>query len=355
MEMKDLINKYKTGSLTSEELVRFRKQLDNGDDKLITEIFGTEDTLDAYSCDKKETLSKMKRNIDQAIMTEAYRRKSGNTFFKVVAAIAAVVIPALVVLCVYIYKNPAETWMPTASMCTVTTGANEKSTVMLPDGSEVMMTGMSRLSFNAGMDSICRSIDFSGEAYFNISHDPEHPFLINTGSMIVKVYGTSFSLSAREGSVCSGVMLDKGSVEIISTDNNRMVKLIPGEMAVYNKKEATIIVKQISEEEEESETPALAGNADDNKKTQTDVSKEKPHEIPVWAFGGIKLNNVSPDSLIRVIEKTYNVKLNAPITDAITDDFTGTLPDNDLNRALYILSRIYRFDMPFTSKKEEQP
>lgn len=134
-----------------------------------------------------------------------------------------------------------------------------------------------------------------------------------------------------------------------------MVKLSPGEMAVFNRKDNSITVNPMNVREDESHALTAETKTPYGSEEQSIGPTETRHEIPVWAFEGIKLNNVSPDSLIRIIEKTYNVKLNPPITGAITDNFTGTLPDNDLNRALYILSRIYRFDMPFTSKKEEQP
>lgn len=348
--MKELIKKYKEGSLNTKELLRLQKLLDSADDKVIGEVFGNEDTLDSYSCDNKEVLSRMKLNINLAIASDRQRHKWSNILLKGVAVSAAVLIPALIVLCVYIYRNP--TVEPAAdALCTISTGVDEKSTVRLPDGSEVMMTGLSSLRFNAAGGNDCRSIQFSGEAYFNISRDPDHPFLINTGNMIVKVYGTSFSLSAREGSECSGVMLDNGSLEIISRKNSQTARLNPGEMAVYNDREASFTIEPIKVKEKETPQQTVEQPADTDTPAK-ETTKVRP-EIPVWAFSGIKLDNVSQDSVIRVIEKTYHIELNPSIREAINENFTGTLPDNDLNRTLLILSKIYKFQMPFTIRKED--
>jgi len=72
----------------------------------------------------------------------------------------------------------------------------------LPDGSSVWLNANSRLTY--GEDFLQkRAVQFSGEGFFNITHDPSRPFSIETESTATQVLGTSFNLRsyAKEDSV----------------------------------------------------------------------------------------------------------------------------------------------------------
>ena len=345
IEMKDLIQKYRSDSLTPEELVEFRQWLENSDDDTIAEAFGMPYNLDLYAAARHDAVVRMKRRIDDAISRDNASERRGGRFIRIFSAVAAVIIPVLVLACVYLYLSRPAARVPGDAMCTVSTRSGEKSTVTLPDGSVVMLNGMSRLSFPSDMNDTVRNVDFSGEAYFSVSHDPGHPFRINTGKMIVKVYGTSFSLTARETSDCCGLKLDRGSVELISTCNHKTVKLQPGEMAVFNKTSDSFSVESVPPAAASALAKVSSGKIQ-SKTTAESVSL--PTIMPTWDFSGLRFDNVAPDSLVSRLEQTYSVDIDSTVARAINDNFTGTLPDDDLYAALLILSRIYEFNMPFS-------
>jgi transmembrane sensor len=72
----------------------------------------------------------------------------------------------------------------------------------LPDGSSVWLNTNSRLTYEKDFLQK-RAVQFSGEGFFNITHDPSHPFSIETESTATQVLGTSFNLRsyAKEDSV----------------------------------------------------------------------------------------------------------------------------------------------------------
>ncbi len=351
IEMKDLIQKYKNDSLTPEELVEFRQWLENSDDDTIAEAFGMPYNLDSYAAVRHDAVIRMKKKIDDAISQDISSGRRSMRFLRIFSAVAAVTIPVLVLACVYLYLSRPAARVPGDAICTVSTRSGEKSTVTLPDGSVVMLNGMSRLSFPSDMNDSVRNVEFTGEAYFSVSHDPGHPFRINTGKMIVKVFGTSFSLTARETSDCCGLKLDHGAVELISTANHKTVKLQPGEMAVFDKTSDSFTVEVAPKPATVTVAQTPAGKAS----ARTAPENLPQPVIPSWNFSGLRFDNAAPDSLVSCLERTYGVDIDSSVVAAINDSFTGTLPDDDLYAALLILSRIYEFNMPFSMHERSEP
>ena len=65
----------------------------------------------------------------------------------------------------------------------------------LPDGTKGMLNSGSQLTYSLPFTNN-REIKLEGEGWFEVSHDENHPFEINTGNSKVKVQGTSFNISA---------------------------------------------------------------------------------------------------------------------------------------------------------------
>jgi ferric-dicitrate binding protein FerR (iron transport regulator) len=102
--------------------------------------------------------------------------------------------------------------------------------VSLPDGSEVYLNSATRFSYPKRFNEGRRTVSLSGEAYFDVAADPEHPFVIETGDAIVRAVGTSFSVNGSELSE-DGVMVfvESGRVELMNAnDTSNRVMLEPG-------------------------------------------------------------------------------------------------------------------------------
>lgn len=90
----------------------------------------------------------------------------------------------------------------------------------LPDGSRVTLNGGSQLVFPSSFGSFERDVFFSGEAYFEISPDSEHPFIVNTPNATVKVLGTEFNLRSYRNDSLVDLALFKGLVNFQFVNNN---------------------------------------------------------------------------------------------------------------------------------------
>lgn len=109
---------------------------------------------------------------------------------------------------------------------------------LLPDGSIVWLQPSSSLTYIARFKNH-RNVILEGEAFFEVTKDHKHPFVINSGNLITKVWGTSFRIRSfrNEGSSKVSVLTGKVSVRAItgkvSSDGGDEIMLLPEEEVVF--------------------------------------------------------------------------------------------------------------------------
>lgn len=88
--------------------------------------------------------------------------------------------------------------------------------VQLPDGSSVVLRKNSRISYNRQFDKDKRVVILSGEAFFEVTKDPERPFFVYANELVTKVLGTSFSIKADENDKHVLVAVKTGKVSVFT-------------------------------------------------------------------------------------------------------------------------------------------
>lgn len=115
--------------------------------------------------------------------------------------------------------------------------------VALPDGSKVWLNASSRLFFPTVFKPGERKVRLLGEAYFEVKHDTENPFIIETAKgTSVRVLGTSFNVSAYEDDAEETTTLLHGSVQVNHSQSQALLK--PGQQAIVNAKQI-VDVKEV--------------------------------------------------------------------------------------------------------------
>lgn len=134
-------------------------------------------------------------------------------------------------------------WNLRTDVTTVTTAANEQRTLRLPDGSTVILNENSRLTYPRSFGQ-AREIGLSGEAYFDITRDEQHPFLIRTAETVTHVLGTSFNLRAYKNEAYTEVEVHEGIVQLLATvDTKHPLKLEQGARGVYQHQAGTMVAE----------------------------------------------------------------------------------------------------------------
>lgn len=97
---------------------------------------------------------------------------------------------------------------------TIANDTDAEMQVVLNDGSRVLLKPKSKLILPEYFPHTQRRVALEGEAFFDVSRDTLHPFLVHTRQVITKVLGTSFSVSAfaDEDNITVSVVTGKVSV-----------------------------------------------------------------------------------------------------------------------------------------------
>jgi transmembrane sensor len=114
--------------------------------------------------------------------------------------------------------------------------------ITLSDASSVLLQPKSKLSYPKNFNGSERRVVLSGEAFFEISKDPQKPFLVYANETVTKVYGTSFRIVAFPNQESVEVVVRTGKVKVSGTqklkDNSvNEVTLYPNQAARFERKD----------------------------------------------------------------------------------------------------------------------
>ena len=134
---------------------------------------------------------------------------------------------------------------------TVEAPYGSKTKLYLPDGTLVWLNAGSKMSYAQDFGINERSLNLSGEAYFEVSKDPKHPFIVQTETIDVQVLGTHFNVDAYHDNLDVKTTLLSGSVAVSNKSKSVRMVLKPNEIAIYNKVEEKLTRKVLKNAEDE--------------------------------------------------------------------------------------------------------
>jgi ferric-dicitrate binding protein FerR (iron transport regulator) len=100
----------------------------------------------------------------------------------------------------------------------------------LADSSRVTLLPGTRITARMGAE---RQVALNGRAYFEVTKDPEHPFVVEAGALTVTVLGTSFEVTAYDTATSMQVRVREGRVQVVT--NNDTLVLVSGEHARFDR------------------------------------------------------------------------------------------------------------------------
>ena len=205
----------------------------------------------------------------------------------------------------------------------VVTQPSSKRHVVLPDGTNVWLNGSSILSYNReSFGEKYREVKLVGEAFFDVTKDAQHPFIIHASSINITVKGTAFNVKAFPGQKNVETSLIRGLVDITTLqDPERKILLRPNEkIAVLTEKEP---VKQT---EDKTEQPLFVIS-----KLHVDEKNILPETV--WMNRSLSFDNESLEHLAPKLEGWFSVTLH--VDDSMKHEhFTGTITKETLQETL---------------------
>ncbi|MEM8965754.1 MAG: FecR domain-containing protein [Bacteroidota bacterium] len=109
----------------------------------------------------------------------------------------------------------------------------QRTRFQLPDGTKVYLNADSRFTYPSTFAEQ-RIVYLSGEAFLEVAHDADRPFIVRTEEATVQVLGTSFNVKALEARPTEAVVVS-GKVAFSATNHpESRVVLQPDDKAVLN-------------------------------------------------------------------------------------------------------------------------
>ena len=122
--------------------------------------------------------------------------------------------------------------------------------VELSDGTVVHLNSGTKMRYPVKfLKGLKREVFIEGEAYFNVTKDEEHPFVVNADDVVVEVLGTEFNVSSYKEDQEIRTVLVEGSVRMtnsVASESN--VVLRPGEKGAWNRLARVTEVEEVDVE-----------------------------------------------------------------------------------------------------------
>lgn len=225
----DLLAKKKAGSISLKEQFELSKWLQGNDDDKelaaqIDELFALEygpEHTDEEERSREKSWDRIRRSMHSESGDEPFLPKKQQRFtWRRIIPLAAA---SIVLLCVvgaggwYWHSAREEA---RARQNIVGTEKGSRSKLTLPDGSRVWLNGDSRISYGASFGKNNRELTLTGEAYFDVAGDPNHPMIIRTAAVTIRVLGTAFNVRAYPEEKTTATTLVQGKVQV-SVNNKK--------------------------------------------------------------------------------------------------------------------------------------
>ena len=212
----ELLNKYIAGDATPEEKEEVARWLD-ADKKNMKEFLALRKLYD-ISIWQQEFAPVAKDKLSLGNKHWTLRSASFE-----LAKVAAIFILAFTIVYSFLINEDNDS----AKMQTIFVPPGQRAELTLTDGTKVWLNAKTTFTFPDKFTANNRRVTLDGEGYFDVTKNPEKPFIVNTERYDIKVMGTEFNVTAYSGSSVFETSLLKGAVEVFSPAKNTKVSLEP--------------------------------------------------------------------------------------------------------------------------------
>lgn len=303
-DIETLLPRFCEGMTTEEEtrLVEEWIEENEANQKIVDQIHAlylAADTLHVIQkVDTEKVLKKVKNKINRKKISWWERTQH----------IAAVMSIPLLIGILLMYMDRQE-HREMARMLEVKTNPGMTTSIMLPDSTVVYLNSESTLRYPSSFNTDIRKVELTGEAYFDVTKDPQKRFVISTlNHSQIEVYGTSFNVEAYAKDNKLSATLVEGKIGFLFNDGTgtaRKIDLQPNQKLIYRPTTGEVKVYKTSCESETA-----------------------------WKEGKIVFNNTSMEDILHTLSKRFNVEFVVKNKNLKEYAFTGSFTTQRLERIM---------------------
>ncbi len=264
---------------------------------------------------------KIMKAIEKSMLINIHKHIDGDRlFFKTSAfrySIAAALLLFASVGLLLISRQP-----DSSKLLSITALKGRISIISLPDGSKIWLNSGSTISYPEKFASIREVRLVNGEAFFDIKHSKNHPFIVRYGNMHVQVLGTAFNVKYYTKLNDVRVTVVRGLVEV--GDKTRSFGMItPDKEIIYDQKKDTHSARQINSQ-----------------------------KVAAWKAREVNLYDVPFEDLMLTLENVYGITVkydHVKMKDVITT--IHFLSTDDLKQVLEMIKTIHGLNYTIEGKE----
>lgn len=300
-EIIDIIDRMLTGKVSIKERIKLHSY------RFIEQAFHEEWVKTPESADDKSREQRMLNNIMLGI------QKSDNkwqrlSLYKMGWAVSIALLVAFSLASTWYFTKDKEKEV----MYIVKSGRQSLDSVRLSDGSLVILSAGSQLSYPQEFSKDKREVILSGQAFFDIQPDKSSPFIVKTKKMDITALGTAF--------------------EVFSFDNDEQVEtiLLNGKIKVEAKNVQPGINKEYLITPNQKFTYTSPG--------KITIEEVDANSYSAWRMGRLTFKNQNLAIILPRLEKWYGQKIDCNAQTAQFYRFTFTLNNEPLDLILNFIS-----------------
>jgi len=322
--VKQLVERFNDGVATPEERLALLRMLQRGEH---VEYFG--DELEArilYFLERPHLLDITEQEDAIATALEKASRKKVYNYSKPPLSLtpywpwAAAAAVLIIIGTTFYFNRPATTPKTIATSSTTIQESKDRGThiftgrqwLHLPDGTSVLLNDKSFLQYDSTFNITTRTVTLTGEAYFDVKHDPTRPFHVRSGAIDTQVLGTAFNIKAYPDQKNITVVVTRGKVKVSDS-----------------KKELAIITPKQQLSVNAADTRVFTTNTVNTDKA---ISWKKDFLI----FDDIKISDAAT-----MITGKYGVKINYPQSFADCRVNAAFIHGENLGNVLTVITKVF--------------
>lgn len=299
--MKTLLDRYRTGNITPEELDKLSALVEDTSDDILADILGEE--WKTYTLQSPHTVTQGRRPVWHI----------AGRWLGIAASLLVIATVSLGIS----YLNADRKIRQLASYeVTFASGNDGQSAVTLPDGTSVILNARSSITYPADFGMKNRHVTMTGEGFFDVAKDPDNEFTLSAPGMDITVHGTRFNVYAYPESDVSEMSLVEGSVSVRTGDS--VTKVRPNEKVCLTRSTGRVNLL----------------------KTDNDIET-------LWMKDRIIFIHEPLYKVFDVLQRCFGVQIECSENISLSDRYTGTFKDRKITDILEILKMHYGFSYEY--------
>ena len=301
-DLSEILDRFFSGNCTEEERSFVARLIQEGEegvfDSYCRELWKNAgaDTLEA------DVRARIKARLMSRISGGVVRRRNAALKWAARVSVATVLLVAAVLAGWHLAHNR------TSEIFEVVALRGQKSTITLPDGTMVKLNSASSISYSSDYNVANREVHLKGEAYFDVTGNPNIPFVVHAQGLAVKVLGTKFNVKAyAEENILTATLVEG---RVLADVGGQTYELSPYQEVAYDKAAGEATVYPVP---------------------------ECQHAIP-WIRDEILFDNDSLSEIASVLERMYNVNIVFDDERITEFTYTGLVRNNSLQNVLDLIS-----------------